>query len=110
MDRLPPLRGDETGRAARPSDEESPLSPERLRETLDELRGELARTEPDDAEARDRVQAAADEIDAWLERAEEPEESLTDRLQEAAGRFEAEHPNLAATVRRVVDALSDLGI
>jgi uncharacterized protein YukE len=86
------------------------VSQERLRETLAELRRELSRADAADADARERVQQAAREIDAWLERAEAPEESLPERLREAVVRFEEEHPRLSATLQRVVDALSDLGI
>jgi hypothetical protein len=90
----------------------------RLRETLSELQRELERTDAGDAEARRRVAEAAREIDAWLERTgpgsgrpdEGAEESIGDRLRDAALRFEEEHPALATTVRRVIDALSDLGI
>jgi len=83
---------------------------ERLRETLAQLRSELAASDTGDPETRERVQAAADALDAWLDRAEEPEGGLGDRLRESAVRFEKEHPTLAVTVQRVVDALSDLGI
>jgi len=83
---------------------------ERLRETLQELRNELARSDAGDPATRERIQATALEIDAWLERAQPPEDSLSGRLQEAVARFEKEHPHLAATLQRVVDALSDLGI
>jgi len=83
---------------------------QRLRETLIQLRGELAASDAGDPETRERVKAAADALDDWLERAEEPEGGLGDRLQEAAVRFEEEHPNLSGAVRRVVDALADLGI
>ena len=86
------------------------MSQQRLRETLAELRRELASTDAADDEARERVQQAARELDAWLERAEPPGESLPDRLREAVVRFEEEHPRLSATLQRVVDALSDLGI
>lgn len=86
------------------------MSRERLRETLNDLHGELERTDADDPEARERVRAAAEALDAWLEGAEEPDDSLGDRLREAVARFEGEHPTLAATLQRVVDALSDLGI
>lgn len=90
----------------------------RLRETLSELHRELERTDAGDAQARQRVEEAAREIDAWLERTgpesgrpdEDAEESVGDRLRDAALRFEEEHPTLASTVRRVIDALSDLGI
>jgi hypothetical protein len=81
-----------------------------LRETLAELRQELARTDAADHDARERVQAAAREIDAWLDRAEAPEDSLGERLREAVVRFEEDHPRLSSTLQRVVDALADLGI
>jgi hypothetical protein len=86
------------------------VNSDRLRETLTQLRQELAASDTGDPETRERVQAAAEAIEAWLERAEEPEGGLGDRLREAAVRFEGEHPSLAATLQRVVDALSDLGI
>ena len=83
---------------------------ERLRKTLSELRRELHQTDAADPDARERVREAAEELDAWLEGADAPEESLTERLNEAVAQFESEHPNLASTVRRVIDALADLGI
>ncbi|MBW2314559.1 MAG: DUF4404 family protein [Deltaproteobacteria bacterium] len=86
------------------------MNSEHLRETLNELRAELAGSDAGDPATRSRVQAAADELDAWLDRAQEPEGGLRDRLREAVARFEEEHPTLSATVQRVVDALADLGI
>ena len=86
------------------------MNSERLRETLTQLRQELAASDRGDPETRERVQAAADALDAWLERSEEPEGGLGDRLREAAVRFEGDHPGLATTLQRVVDALSELGI
>jgi len=86
------------------------VSSERLRETLNDLRAELADSDAGDPTERERVKTAIHEIEAWLERSEEPEHPLEERLQTAAIRFEEEHPNLAGAVRRVVDALSDLGI
>ena len=83
---------------------------ERLRETLRELRAELARSDAGDPATRENVQATALEIDAWLERPEPTEDSWSDRLRVGVARFEKEHPHLAATLQRVVDALVDLGI
>jgi hypothetical protein len=37
-------------------------------------------------------------------------EDNTARLEALAVRFEADHPSLAATVRRLVDLLSEVGI
>ncbi len=86
------------------------MSQERLRETLEALQQELESTQPSDEAARENLREAAGAIDAWLERAEPVDESLGDRLRDAVARFEGEHPTLASTIQRVVDALSDLGI
>jgi Domain of unknown function (DUF4404) len=37
-------------------------------------------------------------------------EANTSRLEALAVRFEADHPSLAATLRRLVDLLSEVGI
>jgi hypothetical protein len=39
-----------------------------------------------------------------------PEESLPDRLEQMAVQFEAAHPTLAASARRLVDLLGEVGI
>jgi hypothetical protein len=38
------------------------------------------------------------------------DDTLSDDLREGAIRFEADHPKLAAALRRIVDGLSGLGI
>ena len=86
------------------------MSHERLRETLSDLRDDLAQIEPHDDASRERLEATARELDTLIAQAEDEEDSLSETLQEALLRFRQEHPNLAAAVRRVVDALADLGI
>ena len=39
-----------------------------------------------------------------------PPDSLPDRLERVAVQFEADHPTLAASARRLVDLLSEVGI
>jgi predicted component of type VI protein secretion system len=89
-----------------------------LRERLEQLHAELARTDSVDGEARRALESVLADIQKILEREsagehEEEEErraSLADRLSEATRQFEESHPTLATTVGRVVDALANLGI
>jgi hypothetical protein len=39
-----------------------------------------------------------------------PDPSLPDRLEKVAVQFEAEHPTLAASARRLIDLLAEVGI
>ena len=39
-----------------------------------------------------------------------PQRSLPDRLERVAVQFEADHPTLAASARRLVDLLGEVGI
>lgn len=86
------------------------MSHERLRETLSDLREDLSKIEPQDDASRERLADTARELDVLIAQAEEEEDSLAETVQEAVVRFREEHPNLAAAVRRVVNALADLGI
>jgi hypothetical protein len=85
---------------------------EKLRNTLAELERELASVDSLDDEARERLADAAAEIAATLRRGRrteetsQAEESLKDRLVD----FEAQHPQIAILVGRVLDGLANLGI
>ena len=88
---------------------------ENLRERLEQLHAELARTDSVDGEARRALESVLADIQEILERdsAAPPREehaSLADRLSEATRHFEESHPTLATTVGRVVDALANMGI
>jgi predicted metal-dependent hydrolase len=87
---------------------------ENLRQRLAELHAELESVDALDAEARAALEHVMGDIQEVLARAEherraEPH-SLAERLREAGRHFEESHPALTATVGRVVDALSNLGI
>jgi hypothetical protein len=87
---------------------------ENLRRHLAELHAELENVDAVDAEARAALEAVMREIREVLARSEEEERrgesSLADRLRDAGRHFEESHPTLTATLGRVVDALSALGI
>lgn len=84
----------------------------RLRETLEELHGELERSDSLDAESRALLEEVMGDIHEALERSggDPDNPSLIDRLREAAHQFEESHPTVTAAVGRVADALSNLGI
>jgi hypothetical protein len=93
-----------------------PERAERLRRTLEDLHDEIAGAAPLAPQERELLRGALDEIQQALA---EPSASrslaasrgsLGERLADLARRVEGEHPNVAAAVGRVVDALANLGI
>ena len=90
------------------------MEKDRLREDLERLHQELARSETVDAAARELLIDVLHDIETVLERSE-PEtvgegESLIDRLRETTSHFEKSHPTLTELVGRFADVLSRLGI
>ena len=86
---------------------------EHLRKTVQKLRDEVEAGEPLGPEQMDALRDVLGEVEALLNSAapaDEEHESILERLREAEGRFERTHPNFAAAVRSVTDALSKLGI
>lgn len=85
----------------------------RLRELLDELHRELESSDHLDEETIAQLREAHDEIHDTLA-AEEPERNppanARERLERAIAQFEGEHPDGAAMIRRVLGALTDVGL
>lgn len=84
-----------------------------LRERLATLHTELGKTSSVDPESRELLVALLDDITRVLQRSagnQEEQESLAERLDELAVQFEAEHPALGTSIRRVMDALAKAGI
>lgn len=93
-----------------------PESAAKLRATIAELETELRNVGTLDAETKAMLELALEEIQATLRHehssatgAAEPH-TLTERLELSATEFETSHPTLAGVLRRLVDALSQLGI
>ncbi len=86
-----------------------------LREHVAKLHAQLSDIEQQaDPQARQRLSDMAREINRLVETsadaASPPDASLPDRLERIAVQFEAAHPTLAASARRLVDLLGEVGI
>jgi hypothetical protein len=90
------------------------MEKQRLLQTLDELRRELAQTESVDPETLKQLETAMRDLQRELEKRgakPSPEmEPVSSGLKDALLRFEAEHPQLSAAVGKVADALAAMGI
>jgi len=85
------------------------MAEERLRELLQALHAELGRATRLDTRVEADLRTIMDDIRGALDRAEPDEhESLHARLSQTLDHFETDHPRLALTVRRVLDAMSRL--
>jgi hypothetical protein len=83
-----------------------------LRERLAKLHAELSDAHRDDPETHRPLAEILPDIKRLAEApAGSPkDDSLPQRLERVAVQFEAEHPALAGSVRRIVDLLSEVGI
>ena len=85
------------------------MADERLHELLQTLHAELGRATRLDTTVEADLRAIMDDIRDALDRAEPVEhEGLRERLSQTLDHFETDHPRLALTVRRVLDAMSRL--
>jgi CII-binding regulator of phage lambda lysogenization HflD len=83
---------------------------EKLESILGELHQQLTSAGDLDEQERTRLRQAADEIQRTLDDTEVSSYSLAQRLQQATAHFEHTHPQLANTIGRIADLLSQLGI
>lgn len=90
----------------------------KLKETLDELHGQLESAGHIDDAARERLRAAMNEIREVLERsAVAPKDDAVpdedagpiDRLEQLVEHFEEDHPNLTARIVDLVESLRGMG-
>ncbi len=85
-----------------------------LRERLAKLHAELSNAHGDDPATRQALEEILPDIKRMVERqgadALPADTSLPDRLERVAVRFEAVHPTLAASARRLIDLLAEVGI
>jgi predicted component of type VI protein secretion system len=89
------------------------MNDENLRAQLEQLHGELSRTENVDADQRELLNTLRRDIQELLSR--EPNEphhyrGLGERLNEAVAKLEASHPQITLLMRRAIDSLSYLGV
>jgi len=86
------------------------MDPENLRDQLNRLHEELHGARPDDPQT-DRLRGEMlEDVTRALQTPGEVDESFAERLERAAVQFEANHPTLAASSRRLIDLLGKAGM
>ena len=87
---------------------------ENLRESLHDLDAEIERIDTVDDETRAALQDLAQDIQMLLARTTAPDalegQPLRERLSNSITYYEITHPQLSASISRVLDALVQLGL
>jgi Domain of unknown function (DUF4404) len=86
---------------------------ESLRDLLERVHERLSRSDSLDERSRELLTTVMGDIDRALKRAPKRSDQKLDaapRLEALAVRFESEHPQLAAVLRQLIDALGKAGI
>ena len=86
------------------------MDTDELRDTHARLHAQLADAPQVDPESRRILADISKDIARLIETPAEPALGAFERVEEVAVRFEAGHPELAATLRRLVDLLSKAGV
>jgi hypothetical protein len=85
-----------------------------LRDLVAKLHGELTQALREDPKSREHLSDMMKDINRLIDKPTDlppsPHGSLPDRLERVAVQFEADHPTLAASARRLVDLLGEVGI
>jgi hypothetical protein len=85
-----------------------------LRDLVAQLHAELSDALRADPKSRERLSDLMKDINRLIDQpadsAASPQGSLPQRLERIAVQFEADHPTLAASARRLVDLLGEVGI
>jgi hypothetical protein len=85
-----------------------------LRERLAKLHAELTNAHQQDPATRQSLGEILPDVKRLVEQpagpADSVDKSLPKRLERMAVQFEAEHPTLAASARRLIDLLNEVGI
>jgi hypothetical protein len=85
-----------------------------LRDLVAKLHAQMSDALRADPKSRERLSDMMQDINRLIDApAESPsavQSSLPDRLERIAVQFEADHPTLAASARRLIDLLGEVGI
>ncbi|MEO7207048.1 MAG: DUF4404 family protein [Steroidobacteraceae bacterium] len=86
-----------------------------LRDRLTKLHAELTNAHQQNPATRQSLGAILPDVKRMVEQpagaaASPADTSLSERLERVAVQFEAEHPTLAASARRLIDLLNEAGI
>ena len=87
-------------------------SPDResLQVLLGKVHERLNEADPADTSSREMLTEVMKDIERALGQGAPASQANTSRLEALAVRFEADHPTLAASLRRLVDLLGEVGI
>lgn len=83
---------------------------ETLDETLDNLHQQLSNIQNLDDQQREKLRQALAEIQQTLDDRQVNSAGLAQQLAQSVTQFEHSHPQLTATVGRIADILSQMGI
>ncbi|MBT8136749.1 MAG: DUF4404 family protein [Gammaproteobacteria bacterium] len=86
------------------------MSDKELSQLLHQVHSELEDTEKVSEEERALLAQLMSDIKGHIGPTDEQHQGLGDRLDEAVGQFNQSHPTLAFALRRMMDALSKMGI
>jgi hypothetical protein len=90
------------------------MDPHTLRERLARLHDELTQVQTESPSARRSLDEILPDLKRMVDQASASEaagsSSLPDRLERVAVQFEAAHPQIAASARRLIDLLGEVGI
>jgi hypothetical protein len=90
------------------------MDQEELREHLAKLREQLTEAHHADPEHKESLHEVLQDVHRIIDKPADPaaaaDPSLTERLEKIAVQFEAGHPTLAASARRLVELLGEVGI
>jgi Domain of unknown function (DUF4404) len=85
-----------------------------LRDLVAQLHAEMSEALRADPKSKDSLSDMMRDINRLIDKPAAPvsstQGSIPDRLERVAVQFEANHPTLAASARRLVDLLSEVGI
>jgi len=83
----------------------------KIRELLEQLRGELEQVSPQDQKGRDLLENITADINSFLQDPNvETDESVLQRLQDTIDHFNIEHPTLTMALSEIMSILSNAGI
>ncbi len=83
----------------------------KIREILEQLRGELEQVSPQDQKGRDLLENITADINSFLQDPNvETDESVLQRLQDTIDHFNIEHPTLTMALSEIMSILSNAGI
>ena len=83
----------------------------KIRELLEQLRGELEQVSPQDQKGRDLLENITADINSFLQDPNvEADESVLQRLRDTIDHFNIEHPTLTMALSEIMSILSNAGI